>query len=369
MLYHLLVPLQEYFSALNVFRYITFRSASAAVTAVLFSFIVGPWIIKKLHSMQIGETIRTDGPQSHSAKAGTPTMGGLIIIGAILVPTLLFARLDNIYIQMMIVSVVWMGIVGFIDDYLKAVKKSKKGLIARYKLLGQISLGLVLGAVMVLHPEFAGFETSTTLPFFKDLVFDLKSAWIYIPFVIFVITATSNSVNLSDGLDGLASGLMAIAALVFAGIAYITGRADFSQYLNIIYLPSAGELTVFCAALIGASLGFLWYNARPAEVFMGDTGSLALGAALGAVAVMLKKEFLLPFAGGVFIIESISVIIQVRYFKYTKKKYGEGRRLFRMAPIHHHFELKGWDENKVVIRFWIIGILFAFLTLTTFKIR
>jgi len=369
MLYHLLLPLQEYFSALNVMRYISFRSASAAITAVLFSFIVGPWIIRKLHSMQIGETIRSDGPKSHAAKAGTPTMGGLIIIGAILIPTLLFGRLDNIYIQMMIVSVLWMGVVGFIDDYLKAVKKSKKGLIARYKLLGQISLGLVLGTVMMLHPEFSEVRTSTSLPFFKDLVIDLGSGWIYIPFVIFVITATSNSVNLSDGLDGLAAGLMAIAALVFAGIAYITGRADFSQYLNIIYLPSAGELTVFCAALIGASIGFLWFNARPAEVFMGDTGSLALGAALGAVAVMLKKEFLLPFAGGVFILESLSVIIQVRYFSYTKKKYGAGRRIFRMAPIHHHFELKGWDENKIVIRFWIIGILFAFLTFTTFKIR
>ena len=238
MLYHLLLPLQEYISALNVFRYISFRSASAAMTAILFSFLVGPWIIRKLREKQIGETIRTDGPQTHSAKAGTPTMGGIIIIGAILVPTLLFARLDNIYIQMMILSVLWMGAVGFIDDYLKAVKKSKRGLIARYKLLGQVSLGLVLGIVMMIHPEFEHVRTATTLPFFKDLVIDLRTGWIYIPFVIFVVTATSNSVNLSDGLDGLAAGLMGIAALVFAGIAYITGRADFSQYLNIIYLAS-----------------------------------------------------------------------------------------------------------------------------------
>ncbi|NQV13809.1 phospho-N-acetylmuramoyl-pentapeptide-transferase, partial [bacterium] len=269
MLYHLLLPLQDYFSAFNVFRYISFRSAGAAITAVLFSFLVGPLIIRKLHSMQIGEMIRPSGPKTHESKAGTPTMGGLIIIGSILVPTLLFGRLDNIYIQMMMLSVIWMGAVGFIDDYLKAVKKSKDGLIARYKLLGQISLGLILGVVMILHPEFKDFRTSTTFPFFKDLTIDLRAWWIYIPFVIFVITATSNSVNLSDGLDGLASGLMAIAALVFAGIAYITGRADFSQYLNIMYLPSAGELTVFCAALIGASIGFLWFNARPAEVFMG----------------------------------------------------------------------------------------------------
>ncbi len=369
MLYHLLVPLQEYFSALNIFRYITFRSAGAALTALLFSFIIGPWIIARLRRLHIGETIRIEGPSTHAPKAGTPTMGGLIILGALLLPTILFARLDNIYIQMLIISTVWMGLIGFIDDYLKAVKKIKKGLVARYKLLGQITLGLVLGIVVYLHPEFHEFRTATTMPFFKQYLLDLKTWWIYIPFVVFVITATSNSVNLADGLDGLAAGLVGIAAVVFAGIAYITGRADFSQYLNIIYLPSAGELTVFCAALIGAVLGFLWFNARPADVFMGDTGSLALGAALGAVAVLLKKEFLLPFAAGVFILESISVILQVRYFQYTKRKYGEGRRLFLMAPIHHHFELKGWDENKVVIRFWILGIFFALMTLATFKIR
>jgi len=369
MLYHLLVPLQEYLSALNIFRYITFRSSAAALTAILFSFIIGPWIIRKLNRLHVGETIRIEGPSTHAPKAGTPTMGGLIILGAVLLPTLLFARLDNIYIQMLILATVWMGIIGFIDDYLKAVKKIKKGLVAKYKLAGQISLGLILGLVVYFHPEFNGVNTATTVPFFKQYLLDFKVWWIYIPFVIFVITATSNSVNLTDGLDGLAAGLMGIAALVFAGVAYITGRVDFSQYLNILYLPSAGELTVFCAALIGAVLGFLWFNARPADVFMGDTGSLALGAALGAVAVLLKKEFLLPFAGGVFILESVSVILQVRYFKYTRKKYGEGRRLFRMAPIHHHFELKGWDENKVVIRFWILGIFFALMTLATFKIR
>ncbi len=369
MLYHLLLPLQETFSALNIFRYITFRSAAAALTALLFSFVVGPWIIRRLQQLHVGETIRIEGPSTHSVKAGTPTMGGLIILGALLTPTLLFARLDNIFIQMLILSTVWMGLIGFIDDYLKAVRKIKTGLLPRYKLLAQVSLGLVLGIVVYLHPEFNEVHTATTIPFIKGFMLDFQTWWIYIPFVIFVITATSNSVNLSDGLDGLAAGLMAIAALVFAGIAYITGRADFSQYLNIVYLPSAGELTVFCAALIGAVLGFLWFNARPADVFMGDTGSLALGAALGAVAVLLKKEFLLPFAGGVFILESVSVILQVRYYKYTRKRFGEGRRLFRMAPIHHHFELKGWDENKVVIRFWILGIFFALMTLATFKIR
>ncbi len=350
-------------------RYITFRSAIAAITALLLSFIFGPRIIRKLQSLQVTETIRTTGPVTHQAKAGTPSMGGIIILGATLVPMLLFGDLNNIYTLLVLLATVWMGFVGFLDDYLKSVKRRKEGLTAPYKLLGQILLGIVIGTVIYLNPQFADFRTQTTIPFFKNYVLDFHWWWLYIPFVVFVITATSNSVNLADGLDGLASGLMAIAVLVFAAIAYISGRADFSQYLNIFYLPGAGELTVYCAALIGAILGFLWFNARPAEVFMGDTGSLAMGAALGALAVLLKKEFLLPFAAAMFILESVSVIIQVRYYQFTKKKYGQGRRVFRMAPLHHHFELKGWDENKIVIRFWILGILFAMLTLTTFKIR
>lgn len=369
MLYKLLYSLTEYVSGFNLMRYITFRSAIAAITALLFSFILGPLIIKKLSAMQLTETIRTSGPTTHHVKAGTPSMGGIIILGATLTPMLLFGDLSNIYVQLILVAMVWMGLVGFLDDYLKTVKRKKEGLIARYKLAGQIALGIFIGLVLYLHPDFSDFGTKTTIPFFKNYVLDFHWWWLYIAFIVFVITATSNSVNLADGLDGLASGLMAIAILVFAAIAYISGRADFSQYLNIFYLPGAGELTVYCAALIGAILGFLWFNARPAEVFMGDTGSLAMGAALGALAVLLRKEFLLPFAAAVFIIESISVIIQVRYFQYTKKKYGEGRRVFKMAPLHHHFELKGWDENKIVIRFWILGILFAMLTLTTFKIR
>lgn len=369
MLYKLVYGLTEYVSGFNLMRYITFRSAMAAITALLFSFILGPRIIRKLSSMQVTETIRTSGPASHQVKAGTPSMGGIIILGATLLPMLLFGDLGNIYVQLILLAMLWMGMVGFLDDYLKSVRRKKEGLIARYKILGQVSLGIIIGAVMYLHPEFSEFGTRTTIPFFKNYILDFHWWWLYIPFVVFVITATSNSVNLADGLDGLAAGLMAIAVLVFAAIAYISGRSDFSQYLNIFYLPGAGELTVYCAALIGAILGFLWFNARPAEVFMGDTGSLAMGAALGALAVLLRKEFLLPFAAAMFILESVSVIIQVRYFQYTKKRYGEGRRVFRMAPLHHHFELKGWDENKIVIRFWILGILFAMLTLTTFKIR
>lgn len=341
----------------------------AAISALTISFVLGPWVISKLKALSIGETIRETGPGTHAVKAGTPTMGGVLIILSILIPTLLLADLSNIYIQLLILTTVWMGIIGFIDDYLKSIKKRKEGLIARYKIAGQVSLGLVLGVIIILHPDLQQFKMQTTLPFFKNYYLNFHEWWIYIPFVIFVITATSNSVNLTDGLDGLASGLMAIAAAVFVFIAYVSGRADFSNYLGIFFLPGSGELAIFISAIIGAVVGFLWFNARPAEIFMGDTGSLTLGAILGAITILLKKEFLLPFAGGVFIMESISVILQVQYFQYTKKKSGTGKRIFKMAPLHHHFELKGWDENKIVIRFWIIGIMFALLTLTTFKIR
>ena len=361
MLYHLLYPLKVYVSWLNLMRYITFRSGAAAITALFISFIVGPWIIRKLREHQIGEEIRPEGPKSHLAKAGTPTMGGLIVLTAVLVPTILFARLDNIYVLLILLSTVSMGAVGFLDDYLKVVKKKPKGLIGRYKLAGQITLGLIVGSVLYFHPQFASYRSVTTVPFFKDLVFDFGV--FYIPVVIFVITATSNSVNLTDGLDGLAIGLVAIAITAFAAISYVSGRVDFSDYLNIIYLPGAGELTVFCLAMIGAALGFLWYNSYPAEVFMGDTGALAIGAALGTVAVLVKKELLLVIIGGVFVAESLSVMIQVYAFRHW------GKRPFKMAPIHHHFELKGWPEPKVVVRFWIVGILLALLSLTTFKIR
>ncbi|MDZ7262065.1 MAG: phospho-N-acetylmuramoyl-pentapeptide-transferase [candidate division KSB1 bacterium] len=361
MFYYIFYPLRGLVSGFNIFRYISFRSASAAIMALLISFIVGPWIINKLKEKQIGEKIRQDGPQTHLKKAGTPTMGGLIILISVLVPTLCWAQLGNIYVLLILGATIWMGSVGFLDDYLKVVKKMPKGLVGRYKLLGQISLGLIIGSILYFWPEFREIRSVTTLPFFKN--YEIDFGVFYIPVVIFVITATSNSVNLTDGLDGLAIGLVGIAALAFAAISYITGRVDFSDYLNIIYLPGTGELTVYCSALLGASLGFLWFNTHPAQVFMGDTGALALGGALGTVAVLIKKELLLVIIGGVFVAESLSVILQVAYYKRTQK------RIFRMAPLHHHFELKGWEEPKVVVRFWIIGILLALLTLSTFKIR
>ncbi|HNE85121.1 MAG TPA: phospho-N-acetylmuramoyl-pentapeptide-transferase, partial [bacterium] len=348
-------------------RYITFRSAMAAVTALVISLFVGPFIIRKLREMQIGEEIRLDGPQSHLSKAGTPTMGGLIILASTLIPTMLWADLSNTYVLLVLLATAWMGVVGFIDDYLKAIKKMKKGLVARYKTAGQISLGLIVGLVMIMTPEFERFATVTTIPFVKDLNFDF--GYFYIPMVIFVITATSNATNLTDGLDGLSIGVVSIAMTAFAVMCYVTGNVNFSDYLNILYIPQASELTIFCTAMVGAGLGFLWYNAYPAQVFMGDTGALAIGSALGTLAVLIKKELLLPIIGAVLVAENISVIAQVMYFKYTKKKYGEGRRIFLMAPLHHHFELKGWHETKVVTRFWIMAILCALLTLTTFKVR
>ncbi|MDZ7292743.1 MAG: phospho-N-acetylmuramoyl-pentapeptide-transferase, partial [candidate division KSB1 bacterium] len=324
----------------------------------------------QLREKQIGQEVRKDGPQTHLKKQGTPTMGGLIILTAILLPTLLWAR-ATVYVALVVLATVWMGLVGFIDDYLKVVKKYPKGLYGRYKIIGQVTLGLLLGTVIFFAPQFEGISTLTTVPFFKNFEFDFGFSLSY-PFnyvsyvliVIFVITATSNSVNLTDGLDGLAVGLVAISATAWAAISYISGRVDFSDYLNILYLPGAGELTVFCAALGGAALGFLWFNTHPAQVFMGDTGSLALGSALGSLAILLKKELLLIIIGGVFVAETMSVILQVWYFRRTG-----GKRIFRMAPLHHHFELKGWSEPQVVVRFWIIGILLALLSLSTFKIR
>ncbi|MBI3871914.1 MAG: phospho-N-acetylmuramoyl-pentapeptide-transferase [candidate division Zixibacteria bacterium] len=361
MFYHLLYPLRDIVSGFNLFRYITFRAAYAVVTALVISIWFGPGIIAMLKRRQIGEKIRAEGPKSHYAKAGTPTMGGLIVLLATLVPTLLWADLTNRYIQLIVVVTAGMGLIGFIDDYYKAVRKQPKGLVAKKKLLGQLVLGLALGIVLYTWPPSPEFTTSTDVPFFKTLALPLGI--FFIPFVLLVVAATSNAVNLTDGLDGLAIGLSAIAFLAFAAICYITGRSDFSRYLAITYLPGAGELTIYCAAAMGAALGFLWFNAHPAEVFMGDTGALALGGAIGALAIMTKKEILLLILGGVFAAEALSVILQVGYFRYT------GRRIFRMAPLHHHFELLGWPESKVVVRFWIIGAICALLTLSTLKIR
>jgi len=367
MLYHLLYPLREYISGLNLFQYITFRAGAAAISALILAFIVGPWIIRKLSAHNIGEEIRKEGPETHYEKHGTPTMGGLIILLATLIPTLLFANIFNIYVILILIATVWMGCIGFLDDYLKVVKKYPEGLIAKYKLIGQFSLGILIGTWIYFEPSFAEFRTVTTVPFFKN--YEINFGILYIPVVALVITGTSNAVNLTDGLDGLAAGLLAICVLTFAAITYISGRTDFSDYLNIIYLPGIGELTIYCAALMGGLLGFLWFNANPAMVFMGDTGALAGGAALGTVAVLVRKELLLLIIGGVFVAEALSVILQTTYFRWTKNRSRTGKRLFRMAPLHHHFELKGWKENQVVVRFWIIGILMALLSMTTFKIR
>ncbi|NQS98124.1 MAG: phospho-N-acetylmuramoyl-pentapeptide-transferase [candidate division Zixibacteria bacterium] len=372
MLYHLLYPLHEFISGLNIIRYITFRAAGAAVMALLVSFIVGPLIIKKLKKGQFKEEIRDDGPASHRKKAGTPTMGGLIILCATIIPTLLFARLDNLYIWLIVFGMLYMGVVGFIDDYIKVRKKDKKGLIARYKFAGQIFLGLVLGTIILtfadhLGANFAENATTTTMPFFKNLLLDYGV--FYIPMVILVITATSNGVNLTDGLDGLAIGVVAIASIAVALMCYMSGHIKFADYLNIIYLQGSGELAIFTAALVGASLGFLWFNTNPAQVFMGDVGSLSIGGALGILFILVKKELLLIIIGGIFVAEAASVLIQRYYFKYTKKRYGEGRRVFKMAPLHHHFEMMGWPESKVVVRFWIIEIILVLISLTTFKIR
>lgn len=376
MFYHLLYPLRDTISGFNIFQYISFRAAGAALTALLISFLLGPKIIRTLHNHQIGEVIRSYGPDSHHKKQGTPTMGGIIVLTAIILPTILWARLDDKYILLITAATLWMGTIGFLDDYLKVIKKYSRGLIARYKLIGQILMGLMIALFLFNFPEKEVLKTAIAIPFVahNGITFDITSGvlnlnLLYIPLVVFVITGTSNAVNLTDGLDGLATGLVAIATLTFGAIAYASGRFDYSDYLNILYLPGAGELFVFCLAMAGACIGFLWYNAHPAQIFMGDTGSLALGAGLGTLAVLLKKEIWLLIIGGVFVAESISVMLQIGYFKYTKKKTGEGKRLFKMAPIHHHFELAGWNENHVVVRFWIIGILLALISLTTFKVQ
>lgn len=358
----------------GVFRYVTFRSAAAAITALGISLLVGPRIIAFLAKRQIGERAKKElaTTGNHASKAGTPTMGGLIVLLAVLLPTVLWANVQNAYVWTIVSITFWLGAVGFLDDYLKVVRKFPKGLIARYKLIGQIAIGLALGSAIYWFPEwfsanYAHVKTLTTVPFAKHVNFD----WgiLYIPMVVFVITATSNAVNLTDGLDGLAIGTVGIAAFALALIAYVSGNAVFAQYLTIMHLRGADELTIFASAMVGAALGFLWFNAYPAQVFMGDTGSLALGGALGGLCILIKKEFLLPILGGIFFAETLSVIVQVAYFKYTKRRYGEGRRIFRMAPLHHHFERCGWHEAKVVVRFYIVAIILAIVTMATFKVR
>tara|TARA_Y100000748_G_scaffold303080_1_gene307168 strand:- start:526 stop:1629 length:1104 start_codon:yes stop_codon:yes gene_type:complete len=367
MLYNYFLSLKDSISIFNLFEYITFRSAISAITALIVSFIIGPYVIKKLKKHQIGEEIRSNGPKTHLVKKGTPTMGGVIIIIAALLPTLLFSDLTNTLVLIVIVATIWMGIIGFIDDYMKVIRKIEKGMVAQYKMMGQITLGILISYCIINSNDFIGFNTKTTVPFLKNIEFDLGI--IYPLFVITVITATSNAVNITDGLDGLAVGLLAICFSVFAAVSYITGRVDFSDYLNILYLPGAGELSIFSSAMVGACLGFLWFNTSPAEIFMGDTGSLSTGAALGTLAILMKKELLLFIIGGVFVFETISVIIQVSFYRYTQSKYGKGKRFFNMAPIHHHYELEGIKESKIVVRFWIVGILLALFSLATFKIR
>jgi len=379
-LYYLLQPLARDISVFNLLNYITFRSAAAFVSALLLTFVLGPVIIARLRAMAVHQVVRAGTPDSHAGKGTTPTMGGMIILAATLLPALLWARLENRYVLLAMGVMVWMGAIGFLDDYLKLKQKREgkenKGLVERYKLAGQITCGLVLGAILLRFPLSTLPGASTSLPFFKYVLIvpiAAWAAWLYVPFVTLVLTGTSNAVNLTDGLDGLAAGLMAIAVLTLGLFAYVGGRVDTSAYLQIFYLRGAGELTVFCAAVVGACIGFLWYNAHPAQVFMGDTGSLALGGALGAIAILLKSEFLLLIVGAVFVAETVSVILQRSVYKYRKRKYGEAyakaNRVFRRAPLHHHFELAGWPETQVVVRFWIIGILCAIVALSTLKLR
>ncbi|HEU4746890.1 MAG TPA: phospho-N-acetylmuramoyl-pentapeptide-transferase [Gemmatimonadaceae bacterium] len=382
MLNYLLVPFQDlpHFGWMRLFQYITFRSAGAAVTALLITFLVGPVIITRLKRMRLHQVIREGTPDAHQQKGRTPTMGGLIIIGATLISTLLWARLDNKYVLLAMVSMLWMGAIGFLDDYLKLKQKlagrKNTGLVEGYKLAGQVTLGFALGYYLWKFPVSALPGASTTLPFYKYILIVPLTAglgWLYVLFVTFVMTGASNAVNVTDGIDGLAAGLTAIAALTFAFYAYVVGRVDASEYLHVYYLRGSGELTVFCVALMGACIGFLWYNTHPAEVFMGDTGSLALGGALAVVSVLLKSEFLLLLVGAVFVAEMISVILQRFVFKYRKRRYGieyaREHRVFKRAPLHHHFEVKGWDEAQVVVRFWILGVLAAFIALSTLKLR
>jgi phospho-N-acetylmuramoyl-pentapeptide-transferase len=363
MLYHLLYALRPEFSALNVVRYITFRTAVASLTALFLVLVLGPFMIERLRQFQIRQYIREEGPQSHKAKAGTPTMGGLLILAGILVPTLLWSDLTNRNVWILVLSTLTFGAIGFADDYTKIARRRNLGLTARRKLALQLLTGLALGAAVYVlaHTDPAQYSTRVLFPFFKTIRPDL--GLLYVPFTMLLVVLASNAVNLTDGLDGLAIGTTLIAAAAFTALAYVSGHAIFSDYLDLLFRPGVGEITVFCGAMVGASLGFLWWNCYPAQIFMGDVGSLSLGGALGTVAVLIKQELLLFAIGGLFMVEAFSVMLQVASFKLT------GKRVFRMAPLHHHFELVGWTEPQIIIRFWIVAFMFALLALTTLKLR
>ena len=408
MLYYLFTYLDAEFDLLGagVFQYISFRAGMAAIVSLLVTIAFGKRLINILRKKQVGESIRDLGLAGQMEKKGTPTMGGIIIILAIVLPTVLFAKLDNVYVWLMLVSTIWLGFIGFLDDYIKVFRKNKEGLAGRFKIVGQVGLGIIVGLTLYFNDEVVVREvvepapteivageastdeaptfidaksTRTTLPFFKNNDVDYQSVlpflpaeytWIvYVLVVIFIVTAVSNGANITDGIDGLAGGTSAIIGLTLAILAYLSGNAIFSEYLNIMYIPNAAELVIFCTAFVGACIGFLWYNSYPAQVFMGDTGSLTLGGVIAVLAFAIRKEFLIPVLCGIFVIENLSVILQVSYFKYTRKKYGEGRRIFKMSPLHHHYQKLGYHESKIVTRFWTVGILLAILTLATLKLR
>lgn len=417
MLYYLFKFLKEHYNlpGAGLFQYISFRAAAAIILSLIISMVYGKSIINFLQRKQIGETIRELGLEGENKKKGTPTMGGLIILGSIIIPTLLFARIDNVYIILMLITTVWLGAIGFADDYIKVFKKDKKGLASTFKVIGQVGLGIIVGTTLYfnqsvitkeeikesdiskyapervtkvtddnfkVHYMLTDKAPTTTIPFSKNHEIDYsivlcsfnkelcKYSWlIFIPVVIFIITAVSNGANLTDGIDGLATGTSAIIGATLLVFAYVSGNVIFADYLDIMYIPTTGELVIFCAAFVGACVGFLWYNAYPAQVFMGDTGSLALGGIIATLAIAVRKELLLPVMCGIFVIENLSVVMQVSYFKYTRKKYGEGRRIFLMSPLHHHYQKLGMAEAKIVTRFWIVGILLAVLTIVTLKVR
>ncbi len=410
MLYYLFDFLEKNYNlpGAGLFQFISFRAALAVIFSLFIATVYGKKIISILQKKQVGETIRNLGLEGQNEKAGTPTMGGIIIILATIVPVLLFAKLENIYVIMLLVTTLWMGVIGFIDDYIKKFKKDKAGLPGKFKVFGQVGLGIIVGATMYFHEDITvrrkimdpvAMEQAvtnqadavfykeektllTTLPFVKDNEINYeklvtwagedykKYAWlIFIPIVIFIITAVSNGANLTDGIDGLAAGTSAIIGVTLAIFAWVSGNVVFSDYLNIMYIPNTGELTIFIMAFVGALIGFLWYNAYPAQVFMGDTGSLTIGGIIAVISIAIRKEWLIPILCGIFLMENLSVVLQVSWFKYTKKKYGEGRRIFRMSPLHHHYQVKGYHESKIVTRFWIVGLVLAVMTIVTLKIR